>query len=162
MKFPLPLDRRYDWLAFFTLATSLVIVTYFFNQLPERIPIHFNGKGEVDGWGNKYTLWTLPAIGLFMYVFLGLMARLLRAKHSNWSSMQPKAGEEVAVRQLNLAMLGGLRAMIMLFFTYTSWETIQIALGRWQQGNSWSLTIFLVALFGFILYYTYQISRRSK
>ncbi|MBS7254423.1 SdpI family protein [Flavobacterium branchiicola] len=26
------------------------------NSLPERVPIHWNSSGEIDGWGNKLTL----------------------------------------------------------------------------------------------------------
>ena len=38
-------------------------------ELPERIPIHFNAAGEVDGWGKKGMIWTLPLIGLFTAAF---------------------------------------------------------------------------------------------
>ncbi len=34
--------------------------------LPETVPIHFNGKGEADGWGSKNTLIWMPAALIFL------------------------------------------------------------------------------------------------
>lgn len=39
-----------------------------FSNLPETIPTHFNSKGEVDDYGNKLTVWMIPAIALVMYI----------------------------------------------------------------------------------------------
>lgn len=35
-----------------------------YSGLPDRIPIHFDWLGNPDGWGPKYILWLLPAIGI--------------------------------------------------------------------------------------------------
>jgi len=35
-----------------------------YGGLPEQIPIHFDWRGEADGWGPKYILWFLPTIGI--------------------------------------------------------------------------------------------------
>jgi uncharacterized membrane protein len=29
---------------------------YLWNSLPEKVPIHWNYKGEIDGWGSKFSL----------------------------------------------------------------------------------------------------------
>lgn len=47
-------------LAIFLIALSFVLYTY----LPEQVPIHFNGLGEADGWGNKKMIFILPVIGI--------------------------------------------------------------------------------------------------
>lgn len=35
-----------------------------YGGLPAQIPIHFNWRGEADGWGPKYILWFLPTLGI--------------------------------------------------------------------------------------------------
>ncbi len=35
-----------------------------YGGLPEQIPIHFDWKGNPDGWGPKYLLWFLPTVGI--------------------------------------------------------------------------------------------------
>lgn len=33
-----------------------IYLTYLWNSLPEKVPIHWNYKGEIDDWGTKYSL----------------------------------------------------------------------------------------------------------
>jgi uncharacterized membrane protein len=35
-----------------------------YGGLPDEIPIHFDWRGNADGWGPKYILWFLPTIGI--------------------------------------------------------------------------------------------------
>jgi uncharacterized membrane protein len=43
-------------------------------QLPERLPIHWNIRGEVDGWGNKFMgLLFIPLVALGMYLLMLLL-----------------------------------------------------------------------------------------
>lgn len=53
------------------LITSLlfILLPFFYlasvySSLPDMIPIHFDWKGDPDGWGPKYILWFLPTIGI--------------------------------------------------------------------------------------------------
>lgn len=160
MKAPLPLSKEYDWLALISLATSLALIIYYFDVVPDRIPTHFNGQGEPDNWSGKNMLWFLPAAGLFMYIFLGLMA-LIPSKH-RFSTMQPKVGEEAKVKSLSLEMTGALRAMISVLLAYLSWESIQIALENNDRLWVGALPLFLILIFGCTGYYAYEIIKRSK
>ena len=38
---------------------GFVMVAGNYGALPDSIPIHFNGRGEVDGYGSKLMLWIL-------------------------------------------------------------------------------------------------------
>jgi len=38
------------------------------NNIPDKIPGHYNAMGEVDRWGNKGELVVLPIIGWIMYI----------------------------------------------------------------------------------------------
>ena len=61
-----------DWIMEITGAFLLFLMIGFllchFNELPEVIPRHFNAAGEPDGFGQKSIIWSLPAIGLVMYI----------------------------------------------------------------------------------------------
>lgn len=162
MTAPLPLSRTYDWLAIISLATSLAITFYFYDLVPDRIPSHFDASGQPDNWSGKRMLWFLPGMGLFMYVFLGLMGMVSANANSNWSSIQPKPGSEAIVKALNLQMMGGLRAIILLLFTYLSWGTIQIAMEKAEGLWGGALPLFLVLLFGYVGYYVYESMKHSK
>lgn len=42
----------------------------FWGQLPDQIPGHYNGAGEIDRWGDKWELLLLPVFGAILYLFL--------------------------------------------------------------------------------------------
>lgn len=52
------------------LAGMILGPALFWSRLPERIPGHYNGAGEVDRWGDKSELLILPVFGLLMYALL--------------------------------------------------------------------------------------------
>lgn len=45
---------------------SVTLAALFYNQLPARIPIHWNADGIVDNWGDKWVIWILAALPLLM------------------------------------------------------------------------------------------------
>lgn len=46
-----------------------VVAAWAWPQVPDRIPVHWNMAGEVNGWGNKFTgLFVLPLTMLGIYV----------------------------------------------------------------------------------------------
>ncbi len=57
------------------LLGAIVFVLIRFSFLPARIPIHFNAKGEIDGWGSRGTLLVMPIIGLVVDGTLALAGR---------------------------------------------------------------------------------------
>jgi len=51
--------------------------------LPAEIPIHFNWRGEADGWGPKYILWFLPTIGIPLVLLISsALAKKTGSGHS--------------------------------------------------------------------------------
>ena len=51
------------------LAAVAVSSLYFYNHFPERVPSHWNFKGEIDGWSGKAgAAFGLPAILVLMYL----------------------------------------------------------------------------------------------
>lgn len=54
---------------------GFVLAGIFLTVAPDRIPAHYNIRGEVDRWGSKYEMLILPVINLFFGVFMVLVAR---------------------------------------------------------------------------------------
>jgi uncharacterized membrane protein len=53
------------------IAAAFAATAAFYPSLPERVPMHWNFRGEIDNWGPRSTTWILPAT---MIGFLGLFA----------------------------------------------------------------------------------------
>ena len=54
-----------------------VYLAYIWNSLPEEVPIHWNGQGEIDAYGARATLILIPVLlSLLVYVLFLVMPRL--------------------------------------------------------------------------------------
>ena len=59
------------------LAGMILGPVLFWNLLPDRIPGHYNGAGEIDRWTGKWELLLLPVFGVLMYMFLSFCCWLV-------------------------------------------------------------------------------------
>ena len=76
LKIPLTTsDKVIEALCWSGLAVLWVITFLFYAQLPEIIPTHFNGAGQIDGMGSKNTIWLLPAITTILFAGLTVLNR---------------------------------------------------------------------------------------
>ena len=69
----------------FIIAIGLVLIPfayaiYLYPTLPNKIPMHFNLKGEVDGWGSRESIYLLPAImgltSIFVYLLMANIKKI--------------------------------------------------------------------------------------
>ena len=95
------------------LLGAIVFVLIRFSFLPARIPIHFNAKGEIDGWGGRFTLLVMPIIGLVMDGTLALAGRFPKS----WNTgVRITLYNRVRVYRLVRDMLAELRLALALSF----------------------------------------------
>lgn len=74
-----------DWLILVVLLFPFIVTLYFWNHLPEQIPIHWNFEGEVDNYVPKMPgIFYLPAFAVVLYV-LFLAVPLIDPRWSNYS-----------------------------------------------------------------------------
>lgn len=50
-----------------------VLVIYNYSSLSDSIPIHYNIKGEVDGYSSKSSIFLLPILGTLIFVGLTIL-----------------------------------------------------------------------------------------
>jgi uncharacterized membrane protein len=53
----------------------LLYLTYLWPSIPERVPIHWGINGEIDGWGQRGTLWILASLSTFVYALMYLLSK---------------------------------------------------------------------------------------
>lgn len=94
-----PLRRIFTspWLVVLLLLLPIVFVGYHYNSLPDTIPIHFNAKGEADGFGKRSTIWVMVLI--LTFVSLGiylLIANIHRIDPRKAKSANPDVYKQLA------------------------------------------------------------------
>lgn len=59
------------------LAGMILLPVLLWNRLPDQIPGHYNGAGEIDRWTGKFELFVLPFAGLFLYAIISFPCAIL-------------------------------------------------------------------------------------
>jgi uncharacterized membrane protein len=155
---------KLDWiveivaLAFLIILIALPIVS--FDKLPEIIPTHFNGAGEPDGYGSRSTLWILPLTSVFMYTLMTVLEAFPQIYN-----YPVEITEENAPAQYRIAtrLIRILKTVIMVIFSFISFQTIRTATGGAAGLGKVFLPVFLLLTFGVVLFYIVQsLNNRHK
>ena len=70
------MTRIYWIIAIVLLVASIAAPAWLYPGLPDRIPTHWNIKGEVDGYGGKWTLFMFPVMMVPMLVLFYFLPAL--------------------------------------------------------------------------------------
>jgi len=62
---------KVSWLEIVMLAAPFIVLAIYWNDLPSRIPVHWNIRGEIDGWSGK-----IPGLFLLPLTMLGVVTLL--------------------------------------------------------------------------------------
>lgn len=152
-----------DWITEFIAFSFLIILIamplIFSNDLPEKIPVHFNFAGEPDDYGSRLTLWLLPATGFIMYLVMTILEGF-----PHIYNYPVEIIAENAFNQYRLAtrLIRILKTLIVLIFTFISYRTIKTALGNTAGLGKAFLPIFLLITFSvIIIFITRSLNNRS-
>lgn len=144
-----------DWClevtALFFMIFCIVFTLIHWNQLPERIPTHFNILGEADGYGDKASLLAILPISLLIYLSMTILGRF-----PNVYNYMVKITEENAERQYRLAtrLMLVMKNEILLMFALIQLSILSAARsGVFSVRLPWG-PVYLVLIFGTLGYYT--------
>lgn len=105
----------------------IVLPFWFYNDLPDRIPKHFNAAGQPDAFGTRSSIWISPIVGVVL--FIG-MAVLNQYPHL-FNYLKPITQDNYESQYRNATRLLRLINVIMVWvFAYITYGTIQTALGK--------------------------------
>ena len=127
---------------------ALTLTNY--SILPEIIPIHFNGAGKADGFGNKTHIFVLPIISTLLFIGLTILN-----KHPHIFNYPSQITKENAVDQYTNAtrMMRVLKLVIVLLFGLIVFKTIQNVNGHADGLGTWFLPLTMGMIFIPILYF---------
>lgn len=146
-----PLEKQLKTLSLVILVVMVIYSITNFANLPDEIPIHFNAKGEADGWGTKNILFFIPGVCGFLFLMMHFIGNL-KPKTYNFPV---KLTEDNARKQVELAreMMQALNVVIFGLMFYILWRMVDLATGGTGGLGVFFMVVFLVAIFGVIGYY---------
>jgi len=152
-----PLDWFFELLSF-SLLLGFGYVLYYLPSLPEEVPIHLNGRGEVDGWGSPWVMLMLPVIGLGVWIIMTLVQR--SPENFNYPV---KITEENKAYQyaLSLRFMRFIKASIMVLFAFICKGMVDLALTGSTYFGNWLLIVILGVLLSSIGLYIWLARRNA-
>jgi len=143
------------WISVFGIW-ALPLINYF--DLPEIIPIHFNGAGKADRFGNKTHIFVLPIISTLLFIGLTILNK--RPHVFNYPGQITK---ENAVHQYTYEnrMMRVLKLVIVLLFGLIVFKTIQNVNGHADGLGTWFLP-FTIGVFIILTLYFLMMSMKDK
>lgn len=110
--------------------------------MPETVPIHFDINGRPDGWGSRWMLTIMLIVGLIMWAGMHLLEKVPQIHNYMWLT------EENMQRQYRNSQLflNVLKNLLLIFFSYMTYESVRIALGGKSLVGIWEVPLFLIII----------------
>lgn len=141
------IEKIMDIIGIVLFVGAILFLVINWGRIPENVPLHFNGAGEVDRLGSKFELIILPFIGLFIFVLMNLLER---APHMH---NYPSRINESNVEQFYLhsrKLLNVIKNLCLIMFAYLTVQIGRISLEEIPSLGIGFLPIILIILFGTI------------
>lgn len=132
----------------------IIFVCVRFNQLPEKIPGHYNAMGEVNRWGNKREIFTVPIVSIILYAFITVITFFPQIW--NVSVQITNENKEAVYRCVRSLIILTKIEMLGTFFYLT------IFMGYSKQLPMTFLPVMLLIIFGTIIFFIIRILKIGK
>lgn len=119
----------------------ILYIFIMWGEIPEEVPRHFNGAGEVDRWGTKIELFILPFIGVFLWILLSLLEK---APHMHNYPARLNENNVKAFYLNSRKTLNEIKNLCLIIFAVISFQMVRIAIGEVETIGWWLLPIVLI------------------
>ncbi|MDE5419597.1 DUF1648 domain-containing protein [Labilibaculum sp. DW002] len=136
-------DYLFEIIGVVGIACLIFLPIYFYADLPNIIPKHFNTLGQVDSYGKRGVIWLLPTIGLVLYVGMTILNKYPFAFNYPTKVTYDNAERLYTLGTRTVRLL---KVVVTLSFLFLNFKTIEIALNRADGIGKFYLLIFLIVL----------------
>jgi uncharacterized membrane protein len=145
-----PTDKVLEISGLIALGILWIMAIWGISILPETIPIHFNAKGEANGFGGKATIFFLPIIATILYFGITFIS-----KYPQLFNFPVKLTPENTERQYAnaLRMIRCLKVSFVIIFTLITFQIIQSTQGKSDEFGNLLLPLSLALTFIPMIYF---------
>jgi hypothetical protein len=132
------LDYMLEITALLSVLAIIVLYIIYRIKAPEIVPIHYNIRGEVDGYGSADTLIMLPILSILTYVGMTILN-----KYPHIFNFPTVVTEQNALRLYKIATrtVRWLKLLVCLLYADSVWSEIKIITNQTSKlgGITWIL-----------------------
>ena len=144
-----------DIVGYIALAVMLAVLIINWRHLPNEVPAHFDGSGNVDRWGSKMELLILPGIGIAMHFFLMIFENF--PETHNYPARLNESNIE-AFYTNSRQTLNYMRNIMNVLFAYIVYRSVVIGLGD-AATIGWPFFGIMIVLFAVLIWQILKIMR---
>ncbi|KPM48601.1 DUF1648 domain-containing protein [Jiulongibacter sediminis] len=144
-------EKSYTLLGFFLLLWAVVYFFMYYNAMPERVAMHFDGEGQPNGLGSRLEA---SAVFIIMAVVMLIMHFVKKMDPEMMNMPVKKTKENLPVLyQISKELLSFIIFWCGAFSLFISYQMVQIALANNSELSDWLFWFLLIGLFIMIGYY---------
>lgn len=161
IKIPLtPIDILIEMGVWVTLLVLWWFVIMYFDNLPNKIPTHFDFTGKIDSYGSKSSLWGLPLMASIIIIGISILNRFPHIFNYPTTITPTNAYSLYASATRLLRVLKWSIAIIFLFIAIM---VIQKATGSNADLGQWIMpTVLFIVIMPVIVFLIYVSKQRLK
>ena len=144
--------NAYWILSFIVVILTFGMIAVHWNDLPERVAMHFNAQGIADRYGDKSELLLLPAISLGIVLLIWWMST--RAIKINPHKMGARTNEELALSKTMMAHMSLFISVLLGFATYLS---MAVSVGKQEGLGNYFLVFVIIGMLAIIVTYLWKL-----
>jgi uncharacterized membrane protein len=143
-------DKIIEILGWVSILVFWAFMITYYSKLPNIIPTHFNGAGEVDGYGHKASILILPIISTVIFISITVLNNF-----PHIFNFPTEITDDNALSQYTNAtrMLRYLKLTILIIFGFIAFKAIQNTNGEGAGIGKWFIPVSLVLIFMPLFYY---------
>lgn len=153
------IDKTFEILGWTSILTIWVLTITNYTNLPDTIPIHYNGVGQADGFGGKGNILTLPLIATILFIGLTILN-----KFPHFFNYPTNITADNALRQYTNAtrLIRYLKFIIVIIFGLIALQTIRNVNGQTSGLGMWFLPLILGLIFIPLTYFVIKLFKATK
>jgi len=136
-------DKLIEAVSVIILLIIFFLPQYYYNDLPAKIPIHFNISGQPNNYAGKVLIWLLPFISLIFYLGFIILKRMPHILNYPAHSKLDKNKEQ---NKISIRILRYLLLVVLASFLYLVYGTINVALQQWEGIGSMPVIIIVLLI----------------
>lgn len=152
-------DKTFEILGWVSILAIWILTITNYANLPDTIPIHYNGAGQADGFGGKGTILTLPLISTVLFVGMTILNR-----YPHTFNYPTNITADNALRQYTNAtrMIRYLKFIIVVIFGLIALQTFRNVNGQTNGLGVWFLPLTLGLIFIPLTYFVVKSFKTTK
>jgi len=144
------LDYFIEILGILAAILLILLPLYYYNELPERIPRHFNYRGDADAMGPKFMILIFSSIGIGLYLMMSILNKFPHVFNYMVTITRENAFIQYKYAKRLLRMM---KVSILFIFIYISAMQIFVVLDMFKGIGIYFLPITLLIVFVPIIIY---------